>query len=86
MDRVTDKLLVAKVARMQAADMDVGLDGQYGRFAVTNKEGSRKLSDRTTNSHIMQWLDAFEQGHRAGLRYAILSATAVRSVGAIQNG
>lgn len=77
MDRVTDKMLITKIEKMQTAGMDVGLDGQYGRFLVTNKSGDRNLSPRTTNSHIWDWLCAFESGWSARRAYILGPNTGV---------
>jgi len=64
--RVTDKQVTLRVERMQAAGMDIGIDGPYGRFRVTTRDGSRDLSPRAGNREILDWLDAFEQGWEAG--------------------
>lgn len=65
MDRVLDRNIVACVERMQRAGMDVGLDGAYGRFRVSNRSGSCSLSPRVPNRQILDWLDAYEQGWNA---------------------
>jgi hypothetical protein len=62
MERITDAMIVRRVARLQKEGMDIGIDGQYGRFRVTNKSGGKELSPRVPNRQIMDWLDAFEQG------------------------
>lgn len=48
--------------------MDLGLDGQYGKFRVTNKRGSINRSPRASNREIMDWLQAYEAGWDAAHR------------------
>lgn len=62
MNRVSDEMIKKRIARLQKEGMDVGLDGQYGRWRVTTKSGARNLSDRTPNREIWEWLIAFEEG------------------------
>lgn len=73
--RATDKLIKARVFRMQQRGMDVDLDGQYGRWRVTTREGSRDLSPRASNREIADWLEAYElgwmAGRDAGVEYAV---------------
>lgn len=66
MERITDRVIKSKVEMMQRAGMDVDLDGQYGKFRVCNKAGSRHLSPRASNREIYDWLDAYQQGWAAG--------------------
>lgn len=60
--RVSDKQVRDMVANMQRQGMDVGLDGQYGKFRVTTKDESRNLSPRANNRTIYEWLDAYRTG------------------------
>lgn len=69
MERITDAIIQAKVHRMQQDGIDIGLDGQYGRWRVTTKDGSRDLSPRASNREIMDWLWAFYAGWEAGKAY-----------------
>lgn len=66
MERVTDRQIERKVKLMQSVGMDVGLDGQYGRFRVTNRSEDRDLSPRAPNRQILDWLFAYEEGYWAG--------------------
>lgn len=68
MERVTDKKVIEFAAAMQRQGLDVGLDGQYGKFRVTNKEGSKNLSPRATNREVLDWLDAYRLGHDDAIR------------------
>ena len=68
MPRTLDREIRAKVERMQAANMDVGLDGAYGRFRVTNRADSVFISPRMPNPHIMEWLNAYQEGWNAAFR------------------
>ena len=68
MQRVTNEMIVRRVHRMQKEGMDISVDGAYGRFAITNKEESRKLSSRCSNREILDLLDIYEQGFDAGRR------------------
>lgn len=66
MQRVTTKQIEMRIVRLVREGMDLGLDGQYGQFRVTNKEGGTNLSPRVPNRQVMDWLDAFEAGYNAG--------------------
>jgi hypothetical protein len=62
-----DRDIVRLVELMQRQGMDVGLDGSYGQFAVTNKAENRKLSPRMANKYVYDWLWAFREGYDQGL-------------------
>ena len=62
-ERVTDAKILGFVKRMQDRGMDIGIDGQYGRWRVTNREGGRNISPRASNREILDWLDAFRAGY-----------------------
>lgn len=60
--RVLDRDIKGKVERMQIRGWDIGLDGAYNQYRVTNREGSAFLSPRIPNRQLMDWLDAFQLG------------------------
>lgn len=66
-DRVTDTHITNRIARLQKQGIDLGIDGQYGQFRVTNKSGSKNMSPRLPNRQIMDWLEAYELGWDAAM-------------------
>jgi hypothetical protein len=68
--RVYDREITQLVESMQKEGLDVGLDGQYGKFRITTKEGGRYLSPRADNRQILDWLWAYRDGFRAGVEAA----------------
>lgn len=66
--RVLDRDIQGRVERMQIRGWDIGLDGAFHQYRVTNREGSAYLSARLPNAQIMDWLGAFELGWEAGFK------------------
>lgn len=75
-ERINNKKITDLVAAMVRQGMDVGLDGQYGRFRVTNFSGDQDLSGRGTNREIYEWLHAYRNG-RWDLEHEITSGKVV---------
>lgn len=69
MERITDAMVLRLLKRLQDEGMDLGIDGQYGQFRVTNKDESRSLSPRGPKRMIYDWLFAFEAGFDAGKEF-----------------
>ncbi len=73
--RITDQKIQDRVGNMQRHGMDVDLDGQYGRYRVTNRRGDRNLSERAPNREIWGWLEGYMEGFMAAKKALLMSAT-----------
>lgn len=62
--KITNKVINDKVQALQNEGLDIGVDfaGQPSRPRITNKAGSRDLSDRMSATETHTWLAGFVTG------------------------